>query len=368
MENWRFVDIDWLTYADTAILRPVLMKARAENIIPNTYNIFSFSKPSIVLPFFNDPEKDINLDLCRKMGIPVKRIIAPGGPAYGDTGYMFTILVAGRKTPKLLEDPSKMLEKTLTYIAFGLSEYFDVECRFRPVNDIEIKCQDGVWRKIGPSGCLYEEKVIQLTTCIQIKKIDTDLVGSLITQPPEKFIDKETKSVKDRITCLEQIAGRDIDLSEIKKIYKKQFEKIFEVKLVLGKLTEKENIYYKEMKGQYTSDDYFMERSERRFRDIPSNVHRKAVQFKIHGGPFIRIVMLVRDNTIWDIIFSGTIHASPFRPTSPIHEIEKALKSQVVDEKAFESKIKQILNRPGFFVSKITPELLARKIYECATQ
>jgi hypothetical protein len=31
------------------------------------------------------------------------------------------------------------------------------------------------------------------------------------------------------------------------------------------------------------------------------------------------------------------------RPTSPIHEIEKALKGQPVDEKLFESKIAEIL-------------------------
>lgn len=30
MEKWRFLEIDWLTYAETAIYRPVLMRARSE--------------------------------------------------------------------------------------------------------------------------------------------------------------------------------------------------------------------------------------------------------------------------------------------------------------------------------------------------
>jgi len=67
-------------------------------------------------------------------------------------------------------------------------------------------------------------------------------------------------------------------------------------------------------------------------------------------------------------LISGAIHASPLRPTSPIHEIEKALKDQPVDEKLFESKIAEILNRPNFNFAKVSAELLAQKIYDCARQ
>jgi hypothetical protein len=56
------------------------------------------------------------------------------------------------------------------------------------------------------------------------------------------------------------------------------------------------------------------------------------------------------------------------RPTSPIHEIEKALKGQVIDEELFESKIAEILNRPNFNFAKVSAEFLASKIYQCATQ
>jgi len=67
-------------------------------------------------------------------------------------------------------------------------------------------------------------------------------------------------------------------------------------------------------------------------------------------------------------LISVMIHASPLRPTSPIHEIEKALNGQPIDEELFESKIEEILNRPDFHITKVSPKLLAMKIYECATQ
>jgi hypothetical protein len=164
------------------------------------------------------------------------------------------------------------------------------------------------------------------------------------------------------------VVGREIDLSEIKRLYIRQIEKTFEVKLVPGELTEKEKSYYREMEKEYTSDEFFMERSERRFGKIPSDVTREMIQFKVPQGPMVRIITLVKDKRILDLLISGSIHASPLRPTSPIHEIERALKGQPVDEKLFESKIEEILNRPNFNFAKVSAELLASKIYQCATQ
>jgi lipoate-protein ligase A len=261
-----------------------------------------------------------------------------------------------------------MFEKTLVGIASGISEYFDVECRFRPLNDVEIKCKDGVWRKIGPSSCFYEEKAIQMGSGIQVKEPDVNLIASAITPPTQKFADKQARTIEERITYLEKLVGRNIDLSEIKEVYIKQIEKVFDAELVPGELTEKEKDYYREMEKEYTSDEFFMERSERRFGKIPSNVSRKMIQFKVPEGPLVRIVTLVKKNKIWDLLISGAIHASPLRPTSPIHEIEKALKGQPIDKKLFDSKVAEIFSRPNFNFAKVSAEFLASKIYECATQ
>jgi hypothetical protein len=261
-----------------------------------------------------------------------------------------------------------MFEKTLTGIASGISEHFNVECRFRPLNDVELKCEDGIWRKIGPSSCFYEEKAIQMGSGIQVKMPNVELIASAITPPAQKFLDKQTSSIQERITYLENVVGRTIDLNEIKEIYIDQIEKIFETELVGGELTAKERDYYREMEKEYTSDEFFMERSERKFGKVPSDVTRKMTQFKVPEGPMVRIITLVKDNKIWGLLISGAIHASPLRPTSPIHEIEKALKGLRVDQKLFESKITEILNRPNFNFAKVSAELLASKIYQCATE
>jgi len=368
MEKWRFIDVDWLTYAETASYRQALMKAKSESLIPDTMSFCTFKKPSVIVPYFSDPEKEINLGFCRERGIHTGRVVLGGGPVFGGTGYIIVFLHIARNNPKVPPNSEKMFEKVLTGVATGISEFFNVECRFRPINDVEIKCEDSMWRKIGPSGCLYQEKAVQMTSGVQVKENDINLIESIIAAPKEKFLDKQAKNIKERITYLEKVVGRNIDLEELKKCYISLIEKIFKVTLVPGELTENEKRYIKEMEKEYTSDEFFMERSERRFGTIPSDVIRKTVQFKVSDGPFIRIITYIKNDRIWNILISGTIHASPLRPKSPIHEIEEALKGQPIDEKLFELKIEEILNRPNFDIAKTSPELLAIKIYECATQ
>lgn len=367
-QSWRFLEVDWITYAETAIYRPVMVRAVSERIVPDTVSFCRFPKPSLILNYFNDPEKDIYLDFCRDREIPVFRVISSGGPIWGDTGYIFTFLHLTRDNPKIPPDTPGMFEKTLTSVAQGISQYFNVECRFRPLNDLEIRCEDGVWRKIGPSSCFYDEKAIQMGSGIQVKKPDVDLIASAIYAPPEKFVDKQTKSLRDRITYLERVVGRDIDLDEIRDIYWNQIRETFGVELSWGELTDKERKYYKDMEEDYTAEDFFMERSEKKLGDIPSGVRRNMLLFKVANGPLIRIITYTKDGRIWNVVLTGSIHASPLRPTSPIHEIEKALMDQEVNKKILQAKIEEVLKQPNFNLPKLTPELLAEKIFECATK
>lgn len=264
----------------------------------------------MVVPFLNGPEKEINLDFCRKRGIPVRRLIV-GGAIFGDPGYVITFLHIKINDPRIPPNAEKLFEKTLTQIGNGISQFFNVECRFRSINDIEIKCDDNIWRKIGSSACSYKEKAAQMSSGIQVKGNDAELISSIIVTPKEKFEDKQTKSIQERITYLGKIVSRIIDLDEVKQIYIDQIERLFAIKLIPGGLTEKEKIYYQEMEKEYTSNDFFMERSEKKFGKIPSGVVRRTVQFKVPGGPFVRIIALTTGSTIWDMLITGTIHASP---------------------------------------------------------
>jgi len=366
MEKWRFMEINWLTYAETAILRPTLMKAKTEVIIPDTFTYCSFPKPSLVLSYFNDPEKDIDLEYCRKKGIGVCRVIGSGGPIFGDTGYTFSFFHLSRNTPNVPDTVEKMFEKTLTAVAEGLSDHFNIQARFRPFNDLEVKERDGVWRKIGPSSCFYEEKAVQMGSGIQIKEPDIKLIEKVIIPPPEKFKDKEAKSVRERMTYLEKAVGSEVGLEEVRDIYLEVMARAFEVEFEKGELSDTEKNYFEDFRSEYTSQDFLMERAESRLGPIPEGVVRKQLQFKIPSGPLYRIILFMEQDRIQNILMTGAIYAGPLRPTSPIDEIEKSLKGQPVDLDVITSRIDEVLGKPGFHLAKISSRELAMKIVECA--
>ena len=279
---------------------------------PQTVSFCKFPSSSLVLNYFNDPEKDIDLAYCKELGIRVCRVMASGGPVFGDTGYIFTFLHLRRENPKVPPHAAAMFEKTLSGIAQKISSVFRVESRYRPLNDLEVRCNDGKWRKVGPSSCFYDDKAIQMGSGLQVKKPDVDLMARVIPTPPEKWIDKEAKTVQERVTYLEEITKSTIDLDCVKTAYKEAIEEIFEVRLEVGEMSPLETQVYAQMEERYTNDQFFMERSEKVKLGLPPlGVTRRSIQFKVPGGPFMRIVLFVHDGVILDALITGGIHASP---------------------------------------------------------
>ena len=364
-QKWRFLEVDWLTYAQTAVLRPTLLKAVSERIVPDTLTFCSFPRPSVILNFFNDPDKDIDLKFCRQRDIPVYRVISSGGPIFGDTGYIFAFIHAARSSPSIPSTVEKMFAKTLLGIAQGLSERFDIEVRFRPLNDLEARDTDGVWRKIGPSSCFYNNQAIQMGSGIQIHQPDLELMSSIIIPPPEKFRDKQAKSIQERVTCLDNIVGRKVEIWEVKQVYVTQVEKTFGVELSHGDLCRQELDYFKKFEEEYTSENFLMERSEKRLDQLPEGIQRRQLEYKVSGGPLIRIICFTKGGRIWRIIITGSIHASPLLPSSPVHEIENALMETPIDRKAILDKVVRVMERPNYEIPGVVPEELAEKIELC---
>lgn len=359
------MEVGWLTYAETAFYRPALIKAISEGIAPETVSFCSFLRPSVILNFFNDPDKDIDLNVCRQRGIPVCRVISSGGPIFGDRGYVFTFIHALRDNPRVPSTVEEIFAKMLSSFARGLSEYFDIDVRYRPLNDLEARGDDGVWRKIGPSSCFFEDRIVQMGSGVQVHRPDLELMASIISPPPEKFRDKESRNVSQRLTCLDDVVGRKVQIEEVKRVYISRIQESFGVELVLDEVSDKELSYYKSFEAEYTSEDFFMDRSEKRFGPVPTGVERTQLQYKISSGPLIRIVCFTRGQSIWRILITGSIHASPLRPSSPVHDLENALIGLPIDREVIHERILEVVSRPNCEIARIDPGELAEKIVRC---
>ncbi|PIU55121.1 MAG: hypothetical protein COS88_05485, partial [Chloroflexi bacterium CG07_land_8_20_14_0_80_51_10] len=186
--------------------------------------------------------------------------------------------------------------------------------------------------------------------------------------PPEKFADKEAKSVAGRMTCLEKELGADISVAEVETLLTEAVEKSFDIKLTPGELTEQELQIKKDYHILLTSDESIFGRTEReRFKTAPPNVKRREVCFKVPQGPFVRVTMLLDavKREIYDLLITGAIHVLPLTPqASPIHEMERRLKGAPLKEEAIREKVNEVFGLPGYEIVGATAEDFVKHITE----
>lgn len=332
--TWRFLDLPTDSYAEsTMALSPALAKARKENLVPDTAAVFSFRGPSVVMGYYISPDQDVDLDFCRRNGIVIKRIPTQG-VIFGHEGYILTGLYIHRRF--LPEDMPGAFRKLNEAVARRIQEAWGIPARHRPLNDLEIEIQ-GKWKKIGPQSLTFDGEIAVQRLGLTISPLPMHLVEKAIVPPPEKFADKEAKSVSERVGSLEEAIGRPVSISEAKGMMMRAVEDAFGVSLLPGKITDTELEFRRSFVEQYDKEEWFFAKSAlRRFAGLPPDSKISQFVYKVSGGPLIRVNLCVREGTIFDILFTGNLQ--PSRREIP-EELEQALRGAPAQDAAVAAAI-----------------------------
>jgi lipoate-protein ligase A len=333
---------------------------------PSTVVCVSFLRPSIINPFYSDPLKDINYNLGKELGVEISRGPASGGAAtYTDTSSVGFLGYLNRKDPKVPPRNELVVMKWIHAVANAVSTHYKVPCRYRPLNDGEIWDSEALmWKKFMPGGIFGLQNCTQVTTAVQVKRPDIELMMKVMTPPREKFDDKLAKSIAERAIWLEKVTGREIDIAELKRVGVKALQQTFDVKLVPGGLTERESKLMDEYRKKYSTEEWFFNRSERKFGAIPEGVLRTEIIRKISGGPLLRVTLVQEKGLIRDILFTGSMHAAP---VDCFIKLEDSLKGVAIDEGKIREKVREMYNS-GVQTPMITEDILVGTIMEAARQ
>jgi hypothetical protein len=206
------------------------------------------------------------------------------------------------------------------------------------LNDLEIEV-GGKWKKIGPHSLAFEGEIAVQRVGLTITPMPMDLVQKALIPPPEKFSDKEAKSIAERVGSLEEGLGRPVSISETKAMVIRALEETFEVNLEPGEITEAEKEFRQSYHRMYDNDEWFFQKStRRRFAQLPPRAKVSQFVYKVSGGPIFRVNLGVLEGLILDILITGNM--MPSRREIP-EEIEQALRSAPVTEAEIEKIIRQ---------------------------
>lgn len=286
--------------------------------------------PFISIGYFQDAKKEVDLEYCKRMGLPIIRREVGGGTVYLDRNQIFYHMVWDKHNPNF----PKRIKDIYEYLSvppIETYEEFGINAKFREVNDIVT---DKGKKIAGLGGADIEDSMAFVGSVIL--DFDYDKMSHAIKVPDEKFRDKIHKSMQENVTSMKKELGKVPPRDEIKKLLIKRYEKLFGK---LKQLTLNEEIIHKmtELAKWFNSPEFFYKKTPR----IPKGVKIKEGIEILYGlykakGGLIRSAQEVEYKKISDIGLSGDF---TLYPKKELKNLEISLKDTEREKSELNSKI-----------------------------
>jgi lipoate-protein ligase A len=176
-----------------------LIELHRDGRVPDTVRFLRF-EPSALVGRHQAIRQELRLDYCRANGVALVRRITGGGAIYLDPNQVGWELVLSRRRlplPTLAEYTKAICEA----VAFGLSQAFAIDARYRPRNDIEV----GGQKLCGTGGFFDGDTLIYQGTVL----VDADpaLIMSCLNVPEAKLKKRNIDKAAQRVTTLKALLG-----------------------------------------------------------------------------------------------------------------------------------------------------------------
>ena len=316
-------------------------------------NIVWPDKPFVSIGYFQDAGLEVDLDYCRREGLPVFRREVGGGTVYLDRNQIFYHVIWNRDNPRF---PKKISEVYQYLSVPPIETYgeFGIKTEFREVNDIITR--EG--RKIaGLGGSDIGESMVFVGSVIL--DFDYDKMTKAIKVPDEKFRDKVFKTMKENVTTMKRELGILPPRREIVRVLKEKFEK------VLGRLEPvelDEEIVRKmtELARWFNSPEFLYKKTPKipRGVKIKEGIEILYGMYKAKGG-LIRTAQEVERKTLKDIVITGDF---TLYPKESLTVLEEGLKDTEKERTKLITRIEEFYEKTGAETPGVEPEDITKAI------
>ncbi len=199
-----------MKYLETAKEDPYYNLAYEEYILKNCrdddYLILWQNENTIVMGLHQNPYEEIDLSKAEELKVNIVRRITGGGTVYHDLGNLNYSYITDWN-----EGRDVVFGKLLEPVVEAFREY-GLEIELKGRNDLLL---DG--KKIsGSAQTLARNRLLQHGTLLIDS--DLDLLSSVLRVPSDKFQSKSVKSVRSRVTNIQNYVSHPIDIREVKKL------------------------------------------------------------------------------------------------------------------------------------------------------
>ncbi len=320
MNEVRLLDLDLCSFTESQTLYHAVADAMRPGD-PNTIIMCRPRRPYVCIGRHQELSREVDLEACRRQGLPVMRREVGGGAVYLDRGQVFFQLVwKPKEVPAHIQD-------AFEYFARGPVDCYRrlgvTGAHFHPVNDLQV---DG--RKIGGLGAASIGGAFVFVGSI-IMSFNAKAAAGVLKIPDEKMRDKIAQTMDAYVSSLEKELGRSVPAPEVRKELVAAFERALGARLVAGELRADERQAYKKWVGKMRSREWLnevhLDRAGHKPLRITGHVHLGHGVHKAPGG-LVRVTLVVasdevREALIKEALVSGDFYAIGDAPV----EIEQAL-------------------------------------------
>ncbi len=190
-------DLGKQTWQDSQLLYHALAELGREGLI-----LLSPSSPYVCIGFHQDPAKEVDLDYCRRRGIPVFRRDVGGGAVYLDGNQLFFQLVLRADDPRIPAAREVFYRKFLEPVV-SVYRRLGIAAEYKPINDVIAgarKISGSGVGEIGPSIVFVGNLIVDF---------NYEMMARVLKVPDEKFRDKVHKTLKENLSTIRRELGAE---------------------------------------------------------------------------------------------------------------------------------------------------------------
>jgi len=231
-EKWRLLKTeDNSAFTNMAIDRAVMVE-NGKDKAPPTVRFYTWKPPAISIGYFQSLKEEVDLEVCKNLGVEYVRRITGGGAVFHDKELTYSIVIS-ESHPLVPKNILESYRRICGSIIRGLKHLW-IESKYAPINDIIVNN-----KKISGSAQTRKSKTVLQHGTVLID-VDVDKMFKILKVPNEKIKDKLIADVKQRVTSIKHISGNNTSFNDVADAMKIGFEEEFGIELVNGDLTRKE--------------------------------------------------------------------------------------------------------------------------------
>ncbi|PNX49232.1 MAG: lipoate--protein ligase [Thermoplasmata archaeon M11B2D] len=231
-EQWRLIQTGMNTAFSNMAIDQAILVANSKGKVPPTVRFYGWMPPAISIGYFQSLTDEIDIQACERFGVDYVRRITGGGAVFHEKELTYSIVIPESH----VEIPKNIMAsygRICGAVIKGL-QHIGIESIYAPINDIVAG-----GRKIsGNAQTRKLQTVLQHGTVLM--DVDVNKMFSVLRVPNEKIKDKLIADVKQRVTSVRHLLGKEMHFTQVAEAMKTGFEEEFHVELIDGMLRKEE--------------------------------------------------------------------------------------------------------------------------------